>query len=68
MLNEAVSAANVLVTTRWIFLEPHAIGLIWHVWFCAMLSCAATIMSPAYESGTLGDENDASENARNLTL
>ena len=64
--NAMVSAANVLVTTLWIFLDPHVIGLIGH-WTLELISLwVATIMCPACESGLLWEEKDASLKTMNL--
>ena len=40
--NDIVSAANVLVTTFWIFLLPQAKGLMGHLMFCSMFLWVAT--------------------------
>lgn len=66
-VNAMVSAERVLVTTFWIFLQPHEIGLTGHVTFCVISLWVVRMMDPAWESGAFLEANDASENARNLT-
>jgi hypothetical protein len=58
-----VSAESVLVTTFWIFLQPHETGLMGHWRFWHILWCVPTMKRPAWESGFFWDAKDASENA-----
>ena len=61
-----VSADKVLVTTFWILRQPQVSGLIGHWCPWLMSWCVPTMMEPAWESGFLAEENDASENAISL--
>ena len=66
VLRHVVSADKVLVTTRWIFLQPHEIGLTGQTWFLEISSWVAMIIIPVWDSGIFLEANDASETAWNL--
>ena len=68
VFNDVVSADNVLVTTRCIFLQPQLIGFTTQTWFLPMFSCVVLIIVPVWDSGCLFDAKDASENARKRIL
>ena len=61
---DIVSAERVLVTTFWIFLQPHDNGLMGQETFCDILLWVPNMILPACESGLDFEANDASENAR----
>ena len=61
----AMVSAEVLVTTFWIFRQPQVSGLIRH-WQLLLISLwVPTIIDPAWESGLLLEEKEASEKAIN---
>ena len=66
VLKETVSAANVLVTTLWVFLHPHDIGFTTQVVLLPMSLWVLMIIQPVWESGFFREANDASEKAKNL--
>ena len=61
--SDMASADNVLTTTFWIFFECQTRGFTGLVWL--VLIWPAITSMPWCESGTLGDANEASENAMN---
>ena len=63
-LRETVSAANVLVTTLWIFLQPQDSGETGQDTFSLIKRFVPMIILPVCELGLLLEANDASENAR----
>ena len=63
--SDTVSAARVLVTTLWIFLQPHDKGLTGHVTFLLISLWVLIMMQPVCESGVFFDANEASEKAKN---
>ena len=63
---DTVSAAKVLVTTLWIFLQPQDSGDTGLDTFSRMDLCVPMIMLPVCELGLVFEAKDASENARNL--
>ena len=63
-LRETVSAANVLVTTLWIFLQPQDSGETGQDTFSLIKRCVPMIILPVCELGLPLEANDASENAR----
>ena len=65
-LSEVVSAASVLVTTRWIFLQPHEIALTGHDTFWLISRWVLMIRLPVWDSGFFFEAKEASLKARNL--
>ena len=65
---EVVSAERVLVTTRWIFLQPHDIGFTAQTWFLEISAWVVMMIIPVCDSGCFFEANEASEKARNRTL
>ena len=65
LFRDTVSAANVLVTTLWIFLQPQARGDTGQDTFSLMSLWVPIMILPVCELGLLFEANEASENARN---
>ena len=61
---DTVSAARVLVTTLWTFLQPHDKALTGHVTFWLMLLWVLMMRLPVWDSGLRLEANDASLKAR----